>query len=124
MKIIAFDLDDVLCCRDKKYEKLGVDKYQYCVPIQENIDLMNQCHDNGYYIKIYTARGMTQFNGDYKKIIEQLYQPTYDQLISWKAKFHELIFGKTHYDILIDDKVSNIKDVKTLDDIIKCLNEF
>lgn len=124
MKIVAFDLDDVLCSRNIEHEEKGPDKYKYCYPIINNIKIMNECYDKGYYIKIYTARGMTQFSGDYNKIIEHLYGITYNQLVEWGAKFHELIFGKTHYDLLIDDKVRNIADIKSINDIQAALNEI
>lgn len=123
-KIIAFDLDDVLCYREKKYDSLGANKYNYCKPIHQNIELMNECYDNGFYIKIYTARGMTHFAGDYPNIISSLYDLTHNQLIGWNAKFHELIFGKIHYDILIDDKVRNIDEIDSLETIKKYLNEI
>lgn len=123
MKIIAFDLDDVLCFRELKYEEEGINKYKYCLPIYKNIELINQCYNSGYYIKIYTARGMTQFSGSYEEIIKNLYDLTYLQLKSWGVNFHELIFGKTHYDLLIDDKALNISDIIDMQDIKKFLNE-
>lgn len=124
MKIIAFDLDDVLCFRDSIYEHLGPDKYQYCQPIPKNIDLMNQCYHAGYYIKIYTARGMSQFKGDVELTKTSLYQLTQNQLLTWGALYHELIFGKTHYDLLIDDKAHNIADATSLEFIKAKLNEI
>ncbi len=122
MKIVAFDLDDVLCSRDYLHENLGVEKYKYCQPMKENILIMNQCYNSGYYVKIYTARGMTQFNGDSNLAKEKLYQITYEQLERWGAQFHELIFGKTAYDLLIDDKALNIKDLN-FENILCHLNQ-
>ena len=40
-KTVAFDLDDVICYRPDGYEHLGVDKYNYCMPYQEAVDLVN-----------------------------------------------------------------------------------
>ena len=37
-KAIVLDLDDTLCFRPKEKESLGIDKYNYCEPIQEMID--------------------------------------------------------------------------------------
>lgn len=119
MKIIAFDLDDVLCVRDKKYEHLGVEKYLHCQPIQKYIEIMNQCYDAGYYVKIYTARGMTQFNGNVKDIELALRPITESQLKSWDAHYHELIFGKTHYELLIDDKAWNIQEINSFESLIE-----
>lgn len=117
MKIIAFDIDDVLCFRDKKYEKQGIEKYKYCLPIQKNIDLVNQCYDNGYYIKLYTARGMTSLDSKIELIKENLLPITEDFLKKHNVKYHELIFGKTHFDLLIDDKAKNINDISSIEDI-------
>ena len=63
-KIIAFDLDDVLCSRHLKYDHLGPNKYLHCEPIQPNIEMVNNLYDKGNIIIVYTARGMTQFSGD------------------------------------------------------------
>lgn len=106
-KTIAFDLDDVLCLRPKGYEDLGPSKYNYCYPIEENIQLVNSLYNDGYKIVIYTARGMSQFNGDVTEIYSQLYLQTINQLNSWGLKYHQLVMGKIHYDVLIDDKVLN-----------------
>jgi hypothetical protein len=117
MKVIAFDLDDVLCFRSQEHESLGIGKYNYCQPITKFIDIMNHCYDSGFYIKIYTARGMTQLNGDVEEINKKLKELTESQLLKWGAKYHELIFGKTHYDILIDDKAWNSADINFSVDI-------
>lgn len=107
-KTVAFDLDDVLCERPEDKEDLGVQKYNFCTPIQINIDLCNKYFEEGHKIIIYTARGMTQFSGNLDKILENLYDLTETQLKSWGVKYHELRFGKLHYDILFDDKAIQI----------------
>ena len=45
-KTIAFDLDDVLCYRINGYEHLGPEKYNYCKPYIENINLVNSLYDD------------------------------------------------------------------------------
>jgi hypothetical protein len=106
-KTIAFDLDDVLCYRPSGYEHLGPEKYDYCEPYIENIDLVNSLYSDGYKIVVYTARGMSQFNGNVIEIYSKLYNKTNRQLNSWGLKYHQLVMGKIHYDVLIDDKVLN-----------------
>ena len=117
-KIIAFDLDDVLCTRDSSIS--GIEKYLSCEPIQEMINVCNQCYDDGFEIIIYTARGMSQLKGDVSKIYSNLYNLTLDQLERWGVKFDQLVMGKIHYDLLIDDKalrsdrvnsIGNVKEV-------------
>lgn len=106
-KTIAFDLDDVLCYRPDGYDHLGPEKYDYCEPFILNIDLVNSLYDDGYKIVIYTARGMTQFKGNIVDIYSYLYDKTKQQLSSWGLKYHQLVMGKIHYDVFIDDKAIN-----------------
>lgn len=110
-KIIAFDLDDVICFRPDGYEDLGPAKYLYCQPYNETIELVNSLYDDGYKIIIYTARGMSQFAGDIIEIYSKLYNQTNEQLKSWGLKYHQLVMGKMHYDVLIDDKVLNSQNI-------------
>ena len=119
-KIIAFDLDDVICFRPTGYEDLGPEKYSYCQPYEETIQLVNSLYDDGYKIIIYTARGMSQFSGNIVEIYSKLYKQTNDQLKSWEVKYHQLVMGKIHYDVLIDDKSLNSYDINK-EDIIKFL---
>ena len=96
-KIICFDLDNVLC----KTRKIN---YKSSTPIKKNVSLVNKLFDNGYYIKIFTARYMGRNNDDIKKAKKQGYFFTKQQLKKWKISYHKLIFGKPSFDIYIDDK--------------------
>lgn len=120
-KTIAFDLDDVICFRSNEYENLGPEKYSYCEPYYEVIDIINSLYDDGYRILIYTARGMSQFNGNIIEIYSKLYNKTNDQLKNWGLKYHQLVMGKIHYDILIDDKAINSYHInkQTIVDFLK-----
>ena len=75
-----------------------------------------------YKIIIYTARGMSTFCGNVQKIYSELYEITKTQLREWGVKHHELIMGKPHYDIIIDDKALNSERVSTVKDISKFFN--
>jgi hypothetical protein len=119
-KIIAFDLDDVLCHRSNQFENLGPLKYSYCIPNKKMIELVNSLYDDGHKIVIYTARGMTQFNGNVIEIYGQLYTKTLNNLDEWGLKYHQLVMGKIHYDVLIDDKVLNSLNI-TKDSITQFL---
>lgn len=115
-KIIAFDLDDVLCFR--RSNEGGVAKYHTCYPNDSMIQVVNECYKSGAIIKIYTARGMTTFSGDVSKIYSNLYSLTLEQLKKWGVDFHELVMGKLHYDLLIDDKALNSLNVESIGDFI------
>jgi hypothetical protein len=122
LKTIAFDLDDVICYRSKEYEHLGPNKYDYCEPDQNIIDLVNSLYDDGNKIVIYTARGMSQYKGNVALIYSELYSKTILQLNDWGLKYDQLVMGKIHYDVLIDDKVLNSSSI-TKDAIVKFLYE-
>ena len=62
-KIICFDLDNVICRTKKNF-------YHRSVPIKKSIDLVNELYNKGYYIKIFTARGMGKHKGN-KNIIKK-----------------------------------------------------
>jgi hypothetical protein len=113
LKTIAFDLDDVICYRSSKYEHLGPNKYDYCEPDQSVIDLVNSLYEEGNKIVIYTARGMSQYKGNVALIYSELYSKTIQQLNDWGLKYDQLVMGKIHYDLLIDDKALNSSDLTT-----------
>lgn len=97
MLIYCFDLDNTLCLtKDKKYSE--------STPIKKRIDKVNELYDLGNYIKIYTSRGMTEFNGCLPKIIDKYWPITKNQLVNWGVKHNELILGKPSYDVFVDDK--------------------
>jgi len=120
-KIIAFDMDDVLCYRTS--EEGGVAKYKTCLPFQDMINVVNDCYEKGMYIKIYTARGMSTFSGDVSRVYSELYELTKKQLTKWGVKHHELVMGKIHFDLLIDDKVVDSLKIKSFDDVQRRLEQ-
>lgn len=122
LKTIAFDLDDVICFRPNGYEHLGPNKYDYCEPDQNVIDLVNSLYEDGNKIVIYTARGMSQYKGNVALIYSELYSKTIQQLNDWGLKYNQLVMGKIHYDLLIDDKVLNSSSI-TKDAIVNFLYE-
>jgi hypothetical protein len=63
---------------------------------------------------------MSQFSGNIVEIYSKLYDQTNDQLKSWGVKHHQLIMGKIHYDVLIDDKSLNSYNISK-EDILKFL---
>jgi capsule biosynthesis phosphatase len=100
---IVIDVDDTLC--DNK----GRD-YVNATPYRDVINKVNLLYNEGYYIVLYTARGMKSCNGDLKKIKEK----NEDILIEWlqkhNVKYHELIFGKVLGDIYVDDKAMEVRE--------------
>ena len=95
--VVCFDLDNVLC-------KTKSNNYTISKPIKKNINLVNKLFNNGYFIKIFTARYMGRNNDNIKKASKQGFHLTKLQLKKWKINYHKLIFGKPSFDIYIDDK--------------------
>jgi glycerol-3-phosphate cytidylyltransferase len=104
----CFDLDKTICFQeiDKDYER--------SFPDNDIIKKINYLYDQGHRIIIYTARGMTRFDGDIDKIIFNYKSMTEEHLNSWGLKFHKLLFGKPSYDFFIDDKSILIQDFKKI----------
>lgn len=97
-RIICFDLDNVICFTNKKKN------YKKSNPNSQAIKLINYLFKNNFKIIIFTARGMSRFKGDIKKIKKNYQVMTKSQLEMWRVNYHELIFGKPSFDIYIDDK--------------------
>ena len=90
----CFDLDETLCATPSSR------KYDDAVPYHIVIERVNQLHDEGHHITIYTARGGTS-KVDYNNL-------TKSQLKKWGVKYDLLIDkGKPDWDIFIDDKAIN-----------------
>ena len=87
----CFDLDETICATPSSR------KYSEAVPYNSVIQKINELHDQGNEITIFTARGSTS-GIDYRSLIIK-------QLSDWGVKFHKLIDkGKPSYDLFIDDK--------------------
>lgn len=96
MKIYLFDIDGTICHTPESR------RYEDATPIQERIDVINKLYDNGNVIKYFTARGSTT-GLDWRELTER-------QFHGWGVKYHELIFGKPHTDIIVDNIAVNAED--------------
>lgn len=92
MKIFV-DIDQTICCSPENLD------YSHSVPIQENINKINELFDRGNTIIYWTARG-TVTGINWRSITEE-------QFTNWGVKYHELRFGKPDYDLFICDKAVN-----------------
>jgi FMN phosphatase YigB (HAD superfamily) len=96
--IYVFDLDNTLC--DTKKKPNGDWDYLGAKPFVDRINVVNKLYNDGNYIIIETARGCVSKRNWYEK--------TYNQLINFGLKFHELRTGvKFNADFFIDDKAIN-----------------
>jgi len=101
-KIFCFDIDGVICSTQGK-------NYSKARPKTKVINKINKLYDKGHFIKIFTARYMGRNNDNVKLAKKQGYKKTFKQLLSWKLKFHKLIYGKPSFDIYVDDKSIDFK---------------
>jgi len=88
--IYYVDIDETIC----RYE--GDRNYPDALPIEENIEKINDLYDSGNTVVYWTARGTTT-GLDWREVTEK-------QFSKWGVKYHELKFGKPNYDLFIDDK--------------------
>lgn len=92
MKTYCFDIDGTLCEQESK-------DYARALPLLERVAKVNALHDQGHRIILFTARG-SQSGIDWTQVTRM-------QLESWGLRYHELITGKPHADVYVDDKAVN-----------------
>lgn len=93
--IYCIDIDETLCHSIE-------DDYAHSMPCAEAIMKVNKLYDEGHIIKLFTGRGSWD-NYDWREFTKK-------QLQQWGVKYHELIMGKPHADVFIDDKAINAGD--------------
>jgi len=110
-KRYCFDIDGTICTPGT----CNTCQYEGATPKKDRIAVVNKLYDEGHYIIYMTARAMGR-NKDLphaeaaSKAEEVLKPLTKLQLDIWGCKYHELIFGKPHADLFIDDKGINDYD--------------
>ena len=85
----CFDIDGTLCS-----DTSGA--YEEAEPFRDRIAHVNRLFKSGHTIRLFTARGSST-GLDWRATTER-------QLSSWGVQYHELIMGKPHADLFIDDK--------------------
>ena len=95
-KIFCFDLDNTLCSTKKSF-------YHKSKPKKKAIKIINLLFDEGYIIKIYTARYMGRSN-DKLHNKKKIYLKISKQLKRFGIKYHKLFISKPSADVYIDDK--------------------
>ena len=105
------DIDSTICTPGT----CGNCVYEGSTPKRDRIAVINELYENGHYIIYFTARAMGRSSmlphDEAKEKAEQLLKPlTKCQLDIWGCKYHELIMGKPHADLFIDDKGINCDD--------------
>ncbi|MGB8570608.1 MAG: hypothetical protein WCD78_17560 [Pseudolabrys sp.] len=94
-KTYCFDIDGVICTNTHG-------AYEQAEPIAHFIAQINALYDFGHKIVLFTARGATT-GLDWRELTEK-------QMKSWGVRYHELIFGKPHFDLMIDDRAMSLDE--------------
>jgi len=116
---IVFDLDGVICELKKPSES-----YADVIPKNDVIEKMKELKEDGHYLIIHTGRHMRTCDGDISKVIEKIGKITEDWLEEWKVPYDELIFGKPHADMYIDDLGIEFSTKDKLDKKIESLQPY
>tara|TARA_B100001115_G_C15488835_1_gene230958 strand:- start:92 stop:430 length:339 start_codon:yes stop_codon:yes gene_type:complete len=108
-KRYCIDIDGTICT-----PTIGRD-YHKAQPWQDRIAKINTLYNEGNYIIYFTARAMGRFSDQPHSVASLsaeavLFDLTKDQLDKWGCKYNELIMGKPHADLFIDDKGINCDD--------------
>jgi hypothetical protein len=93
--IYCFDIDGTLCTNTNG-------DYEIAVAFPQVIGYLNALYEQGHQIVLYTARGST--TGINWR------EATVKQLRAWGVKYHQLVLGKPHADLYIDDKAVHVDD--------------
>mmetsp|Transcript_37079 Transcript_37079/g.66785 ORF Transcript_37079/g.66785 Transcript_37079/m.66785 type:complete len:702 (-) Transcript_37079:128-2233(-) len=94
----CFDLDGTLV----SFPEVSGD-YSSVRPIESNIRLAQELHAAGHCIIIQTARRMKTHGGNVAAVIADVGKLTIETLDKFQIPYDELIFGKPHADVYIDD---------------------
>lgn len=82
--------------------------YIGCTPVLPVISKVNRLFDAGWRITIFTARGMSRYEGWVDLCHSEFYDLTSRWLRLNNVKHHELIMGKPSATYYLDDKGLNI----------------
>ena len=100
-KVICFDIDGVIC-------ETRLSNYKKSKPIKEAIEIINKLYKKNKII-LFTARYMGRSKGIASIAEKRAKKLTIKQLKKWNVNYHNIIFGKPSYDLIIDDKALGFK---------------
>lgn len=111
---IVWDIDGVLM--DRTIKDGGPEKYKSCFPIWQNINICNALYDKGYRIILWSSRGQTSCK-DNPEALKDLEAFTIKQAQEMGIRFHECHLTKPTYDLMIDDRVFNVSEISSYEDV-------
>ena len=100
---LVIDLDGTICTQ------MDSETYGLATPKWDVICQVNKCYVAGWYILIFTARGMNTCQGDICLIEDRYRKMTEDWLKKHVVMYHELKFGKPPGTMYVDDKCVDLE---------------
>lgn len=100
---LVFDIDDTICNNKNR-------DYANAIPYTDVINKINELHEQGAKIILYTSRGMVSCNGDLQKIIKKNKAILEEWLKKNNVAYDDLVFGKPLGDLYVDDKAMNVQE--------------
>lgn len=97
-----FDIDGTICpikAKDERYEDL--------IPYKEVLDKLNEYHNNGAKIVLFTARNMNSYGGNIGLINKNTAKVLLEWLEKWEIPYEEIVYGKPwpgHKGFYVDDR--------------------
>ena len=107
---ICFDLDGTLC--------YGY-PYTTCKPMPGAAKVLKNLKRAGHTIIIQTARGMRTACSNPGTAIKNIGKLTLEQLDEWGFEYDEVLFGKPHADLFVDDKAYHASCISQLENYIE-----
>eukprot|EP00929_Paragymnodinium_shiwhaense_P040364 TRINITY_DN21091_c0_g1_i1.p1 TRINITY_DN21091_c0_g1~~TRINITY_DN21091_c0_g1_i1.p1 ORF type:complete len:835 (-),score=152.07 TRINITY_DN21091_c0_g1_i1:82-2586(-) len=98
----VFDLDGTLVTHPKRRGD-----YASVEPIEQNVALVRSLKAAGHYIIVWTSRESERHSGNVGAIVAAVGRQTLDTLDKLQIPYDELLFGKPHADLYIDDRAVN-----------------
>lgn len=95
---ICIDLDGVIC----RLREPG-QTYADLEPVDGAVDKVRALRAAGHYVIIFTARHMKTCDGNVGKVIARQGLVTMEWLDRHGVEYDELLFGKPHADVYLDD---------------------
>lgn len=107
---ICIDLDGVICRLrepDQSYADLA--------PVPGAVEGVRALREAGHYVIIQTARHMKTCDGNVGKVVARQGLVTLQWLEQHGVEFDELIFGKPHADVYLDDNALRFASWEAID---------
>lgn len=117
MNSIIIDIDGTICPIKKENEN-----YSDLIPYKEMVDKIRELKQQGFKIRLFTARSMRTYNGNIDLIIKNTKPVLVEWLKKWNIEYDEIIYGKPWPGpdgMYIDDRTLRPRELidKTADEI-------